>query len=181
MGGAGTDTEGRTTVAGLYAAGEVTCTGGHGANRLASNSLLEGLVFGARAGAAALADPRPDFRPGREAEPVAISPSDWTLDPRTRRLVQEVMWQRVGLIRRGADLESAIEELGRLAEEAVNLRTQNYATLARLMARAALWREESRGGHYRADFPERDDARWRVHSSQRQGHPIAPLPTVSRV
>jgi len=180
MGGACTDTHGRATVAGLYAAGEVACTGVHGANRLASNSLLEGLVFGARAGAAALEDVgEAQLIGGSGAAPVAITLSDWTLDQRTRNRVQEIMWQHVGLVRHGPDLKAALAELTRLAGEDVNLRTRNFATLARLMALAALWREESRGGHYRTDFPERDDARWRVHSVQRLDSPITALDQIS--
>ena len=95
MGGVKTDTHGRTTVAGLYAAGEVSCTGVHGANRLASNSLLEGLVFGARAGAAVLEDamPLPDKQ---EPEPVEYELAQWRLDQRTKARVQDLMWWKVG-------------------------------------------------------------------------------------
>ena len=76
------------------------------------------------------------------------------------------MWQKVGLIRRQSELESALTELNHLANQATNTRTRNFATLARLITEAALWREESRGGHYRADFPKRDDEKWQVHSAQ---------------
>ncbi|MCI0337735.1 MAG: L-aspartate oxidase [Acidobacteria bacterium] len=173
MGGVRTDTLGRTTLAGLYAAGEVACTGVHGANRLASNSLLEGLVFGARAGAAALNE-TDGFPPGveREPKPVDISPPDWMFDPQTRYRVQELMWQKVGLIRQGAELKTALDELTHLASQALNTRTHNFTTLARLITEAALWREESRGGHYRVDFPKRDDEKWRVHSAQQLNQPI---------
>jgi L-aspartate oxidase len=180
MGGVRTDIWGRTSVDGLYAAGEVACTGVHGANRLASNSLLEGLVFGARAGAAALEDrANRSHAPGSGGEPVDMTPSDWLLDPQIRYQVQEVMWQRVGLIREAADLERAQAELVRLAERAPNLRTQNFVTLALLMTRAALWREESRGGHFRSDFPEPQDARWKVHSLQRLDTEITGVVNVS--
>ncbi len=180
MGGARTDTFGRTTLAGLYAAGEVACTGVHGANRLASNSLLEGLVFGARAGAAARNDagPAPPIE-DTPAAPVAITLTDWMLDQRTRHRVQELMWRRVGIMRHGAELKSALDDLARLGEEEMNTRTRHFVTLARLITQAALWREESRGGHYRADFPERDDERWHVHSAQRQDLAIAPLSRIS--
>jgi L-aspartate oxidase len=165
MGGVRTDTHGRTTLPALYAAGEVACTGVHGANRLASNSLLEGLVFGARAGAAVLEDSLP--APKQSApEPIEFDLSEWRLDPRTKSRVQELMWWKAGLIRRAEDLQTAIDECSKLIEENVNSRTKNFARLARLMAEAALWREESRGGHYREDFPLRDDARWRAHSAQ---------------
>lgn len=178
MGGVRSDTHGRTTLAGLYAAGEVACTGVHGANRLASNSLLEGLVFGARAGAAALSDELPAPR-SAEAEPVDFDLSDWRLDQRTKARVQELMWRCVGLIRRAADLRAAVEECAHLAAENVNERTRNFARLAGLMAEAALWREESRGGHYREDFPVRDDEHWRVHSAQQLNRPIAALSRIS--
>jgi len=219
MGGVRTDTNGRTTLTGLYAAGEVACTGVHGANRLASNSLLEGLVFGARAGAAAIEDSFP--RPPRvialtpqlrqriemlqmaklelnemlqmtklelnrsvsqrhsESAPVEFELSEWRLDPRIKNRVQEAMWRKVGLIRRADDLRSAIEELAAMAGEKINERTRNFVTLAKLMAEAALWREESRGGHFREDFPARDDERWRVHSVQRNDRPIIPIECVS--
>jgi L-aspartate oxidase len=201
MGGVRTDTHGRTTLAGLYAAGEVACTGVHGANRLASNSLLEGLVFGARAGAAAIEDSFPQPPQGlaltpqlrqriemlemtklelsrsvsqhhSESAPVEFGLSEWRLDPRIKNRVQEVMWRKVGLIRRADDLRSAIEELAAMAGEKINERTRNFVTLAKLMAEAALWREESRGGHFREDFPARDDERWRAHSAQRINQPI---------
>jgi L-aspartate oxidase len=178
MGGVRTDTHGRTSLPGLYAAGETACTGVHGANRLASNSLLEGLVFGARAGTAALADSlSPQSKP--ESEPVEFDLSQWRLDPRTKSRVQELMWWKVGLIRRAEDLKVATEELARMAEENVNPRTRNFATLARLMADAALWREESRGGHYREDFPARDDEHWRVHSAQQAGQAIKAIDDIS--
>lgn len=180
MGGVRTETNGRTTLPGLYAAGEVSCTGVHGANRLASNSLLEGLVFGARAGRAALEDnlplPAPEHR--RPAS-VDLTPEDWMLDPQTRYLVQEVMWHKVGLIREATGLKEAIAELTALAERAPNTRTRNFTELARLIAQAALWREESRGAHFRSDFPERDDERWRVHSAQCLDKPIRGLGVIS--
>ncbi len=181
MGGVRTDTEGRTTLAGLYAAGEVACTGVHGANRLASNSLLEGLVFGARAGAAVLADKNDAPPLEKESAEVAVTMPDWMLDARARLRVQEIMWQQVGLIRHGDGLQAALEELTRLVESAVNQRTRNFALLARLITEAALWRKESRGSHYRADFPQRDDDRWRVHSAQRSGYSITSLERISQV
>ncbi|MCI0490208.1 MAG: L-aspartate oxidase [Blastocatellia bacterium] len=208
MGGVKTDTHGRTTLAGLYAAGEVACTGVHGANRLASNSLLEGLVFGARAGSAAITDLTPqrmrrlaltpvlrqriemlgmselelgqwDARRQSEPAPVEFELSEWRLDPLTKTRVQEIMWRNAGLIRRAEDLRSAVEELSGMAEEDINERTKNFVGLAKLTAEAALWREESRGGHYREDFPARDDERWRVHSAQQINQPVRAVERIS--
>lgn len=173
MGGIRTDIHGRTTLPGLYAAGEVTCTGVHGANRLASNSLLEGLVFGARAGEAAIDDTaslRVVSGPG--LEPIDISPTDWMFDPQIRYRIQDLMWRKAGLIRHCDDLNEALKEIEELAGQATNTRTRNFVSLARLIATAALWREESRGGHYREDFPARNDEIWRVHSVQQIDRPI---------
>jgi L-aspartate oxidase len=168
MGGVRTDDEGRTSVPGLYAAGEVTCSGVHGANRLASNSLLEGLVFGARAGSAA----------AREA-PEAISfaePPDtdfgeaqnWRIDAEVRAEVRRIMWSDVGIVRDAEGLARAIAELEEIGRRPLNTTSWNFVTLGRLIARAALARTESRGSHYRADFPERDDAAWLRHSFQQK-------------
>ncbi len=173
MGGIRTDIHGRTTLPGLYAAGEVTCTGVHGANRLASNSLLEGLVFGARAGEAAIEDTA-NLRvaPGPIREPIDISPADWIFDPQIRYRVQDLMWRKVGLIRHREELNESLREIAELAHQATNTRTRNFVSLAQLIATAALWREESRGGHYREDFPARNDETWRIHSTQQIDRPI---------
>ncbi|HEY8459052.1 MAG TPA: L-aspartate oxidase, partial [Blastocatellia bacterium] len=152
------------------------------ANRLASNSLLEGLVFGARAGAAAIEDAsRLQKQAAKQAAsaPVEFDLAEWRLDPRVKNRSQEIMWRKVGIIRRADDLRSAIREFTEMAGENVNERTRNFVTLARLMAEAALWREESRGAHFREDFPARDDERWRAHSAQQKGRPIRPIARIS--
>lgn len=168
MGGVRTDIHGRTSLEGLYSAGEVACTGVHGANRLASNSLLEGLVFGARAGEMAAneatdhveeASP-PDWDYGGEA--------DWRIDDGTQAEVKRIMWERVGIVRDEEGLKDALSRLEEIAERPLNTRSWNFVTLARLVARAALARRESRGAHYRSDFPERDDENFRRHSLQRR-------------
>jgi L-aspartate oxidase len=133
MGGIVTDLDGRTEVRGLYAAGECACTGVHGANRLASNSLLECLVFGRRAGLAALGEPAL-----AAARPQAPAPP--TLQPVSSDL-REQLWQDAGVVRDAAGLE--------------RLRRSEHL-LARLVAECALARTESRGGHFRADFPNED-------------------------
>jgi L-aspartate oxidase len=186
MGGVRTDLDGRTTLPGLYAAGEVACTGVHGANRLASNSLLEGLVFGARAGRAAASDHAdahvapPDSSNGHGAAGEMVSDANaGEIALAVRKRVRRLMWERVGILRSRQSLLRALMEFEQI-ERARSLRapSRNFVTVALLVARAALWREESRGAHFRHDFPARDDARWRVHSIARKGAPIAASETV---
>ncbi len=183
MGGVQSDIDGRTTLPGLYAAGEVACTGVHGANRLASNSLLEGLVFGARAGMAM----RQELRQGAAAfhggADVAVTAgTDRRLETATipAAALQTLMWRDVGLFRDRAGLERALavidaawSELERRIGNGDPLdpdgwRRASILTVGRLIARAALRREESRGGHYRSDFPERDDIHWKRRVSERR-------------
>jgi L-aspartate oxidase len=176
MGGVRTDLEGRTTLQGLYAAGEVACTGVHGANRLASNSLLEGLVFGARAGSAAARDcvgarvPAGTDAPAEESYARAESGAQedaaraGAAALAVRKRVRRLMWERVGILRSRASLQRALAEFGQIERAPLRPAPRNSLTVASLIARSALWREESRGGHYRVDFPARDDERWRVHS-----------------
>jgi L-aspartate oxidase len=168
MGGIRTDLFGRSTLPGLYAAGEVSCTGVHGANRLASNSLLEGLVFGARAGAAAISDDFPlESKSLAEDDSATPSPPDrYRLSTPVRKRIKRVMWERVGILRSRESLERAISEFDQIAASRLSLASRNFVTLAILVARAALWREESRGGHYRTDFTESSD-RFQLHSMQR--------------
>jgi L-aspartate oxidase len=174
MGGVRTDAWGRTSLPGLYAAGEVACTGVHGANRLASNSLLEGVAFGRRLVEATRRDTQP-----RAAELSAIVgprdvvetyplPVDSYISPARRDEFRQVMWNQVGLIREANGLQSALAWLDdtsraeSCAPVAVGLPTEsavaglefaNMATVGRLMAIAALRRTESRGAHFRTDFP----------------------------
>jgi L-aspartate oxidase len=189
MGGVETDVWGRTTLPGLYAAGEVACTGVHGANRLASNSLLEGLVFGARAAHAMLEPPSPgglanvrldEPLPGRGVASLADRAAaggagrrgDAAISPEAA--IRAAMWRSVGLLREARDLTPVVESLRAwhaalrpLAEQTPGdeglARASSIATAGWLIARAALRREESRGGHYRTDFPHRDDLHWKVH------------------
>ncbi|HSK70179.1 MAG TPA: L-aspartate oxidase [Pyrinomonadaceae bacterium] len=174
MGGVRTDLDGRTTVEGLYAAGEVTCTGVHGANRLASNSLLEGLVFGARAGASAVADNSGFQIPNSKLEDAQSG--IWNLESgistAVRKRVKRVMWERVGILRDAGSLKRALREFEQISKANLSSSSRNFVTLAMLVAKAALWREESRGGHFRTDFPETKED-WRVHSIQKIGADIS--------
>jgi len=175
MGGIRTDLHGRSTLPGLYAAGEVTCTGVHGANRLASNSLLEGLVFGARAGESALSDSSEFQVPSSKSE--NSGPGTWDLrlgaiSTAVKKRVKRVMWERVGILRDKDSLNRALKEFEQIAQANLSVSSRNFATLARLVAAGALWREESRGGHFRTDFPSPDE-KFRVHSIQKLGAEIS--------
>ena len=180
MGGIRTDLWGRTTVPGLYAAGEVACTGVHGANRLASNSLLEGLVFGARAGEAAAGDNRQKAVGSRQStgQESPIRNPQSAISTAVRKRVKRVMWERVGILRDATSLRRAIDEFDQISKSNLSVSSRNFVTLASLVAKAALWREESRGGHFRTDFPEPLDE-FRVHSVQRFGYNIDSSQTVS--
>ncbi len=175
MGGIRTDLDGRSTVPGLYAAGEVSCTGVHGANRLASNSLLEGLVFGARAGEAAVKDSGQwsvvSGQNKENPEPAVRNPQP-AISTAVKKRVKRVMWERVGILRDRGSLIRAIAEFEQIAASKLGTSSRNFVTLATLVAKAALWREESRGGHFRTDFPEQSDE-WRTHSVQKVGEAIA--------
>jgi L-aspartate oxidase len=193
MGGVKTDLRGRTSLKGLYAAGETAATGVHGANRLASNSLLEGLVFGARAGQAMIEDapagkrsgvalpgspaPLPGNSSGAQREaskaPSKVSPACATLTK-----IRDVMWRQIGILRSGKELADAIKQLqalelpktekpGRAEHELRNLHM-----LALLIARSGMAREESRGSHYRSDFPYRNDEDFGKHSEVQKGEDV---------
>ena len=178
MGGVETDLDGRTSLEGLFAAGEAACTGVHGANRLASNSLLEGLVFGARAADAMI---QPLCCAKLRQEDVFTSSVDTArrssaVDLPSTDDVRALMWRSCGLLREGADMETAIARLARWhalvraeSERRVGerefRRLHSITTVGLLIARAALRREESRGGHFRSDFPDRDDIKWQKHVS----------------
>lgn len=168
MGGIRTDLWGRSTLPGLYAAGEVSCTGVHGANRLASNSLLEGLVFGARAGQASAKDNSKFQIPNvQKTSGSGFENLESGMATAVRKRVKRIMWERVGIIRERTSLQRAIEEFDQIAQGELGDHSRNFVQLAKLVAKAALWREESRGGHYRSDFPETRDA-WRMHSVQQK-------------
>ncbi|MBI3405364.1 MAG: L-aspartate oxidase [Acidobacteria bacterium] len=205
MGGVQTGLHGHTTLAGLFAAGETAATGVHGANRLASNSLLEGLVFGARAGQSMLkaspnaakssrcnskheaatktgdshshAGKSPISTPGHTAvssgAAAAAAPAT-ALDQ-----IRKLMWRGVGIIREGKELKHTIEQLAALhvprSDEPSRAACELYNlwNLAQLIARSALAREESRGSHYRSDFPYRDNDKFNKHSFIQSGKAVS--------
>ncbi len=161
-GGVRTDHWGRASIPGLFACGEVACTGVHGANRLASNSLLEGLVFAGRIGEV-LADSEPIVRdpvPGRQQGPL--------LPHSLRRAMQQTMDLHAGVLRSATSLAEAEAELSPMpGTEGARPCTEDWETtnihsLASVLVRHATMRQETRGSHWREDFPERDDAAWRV-------------------
>jgi L-aspartate oxidase len=173
MGGVRTDLRGQTSLPGLYAAGEVACTGVHGANRLASNSLLEGLVYGARAAQ----NMREHLRPRHEHSAVASAESTAssangqpTQVEAFIKQVQALMWQYVGVVRDGKGLRQVVSELSELQKQqpaSGDRRSHEAANILQaglLIARSALAREESRGAHYRLDFPLKNDAKFHKHS-----------------
>ncbi len=170
MGGVATDLEGRTTLPGLYAAGEVACNGVHGANRLASNSLLDGLVFGARAGQAMARECPPgnvEGKPKPHNDVSSATGASEQVSAEVKRRIDEIrteMWKHAGIIRKAETLRKGLERLERNAASLPSqpgrweYEEQNMRTVAEVIVRCALAREESRGGHYRSDFAfERDE------------------------
>jgi L-aspartate oxidase len=171
MGGIRTDVNGRTSIPGLFAAGEAACTGVHGANRLASNSLLEGLVFGALAAEAmrselsVVSSQLPEKAEKRDDEGGDVE--GWIAE------LQGLMWRDAGLLRDAAGLRRAQDGLAELRErmpQALTRRAQearNLHAVAGVIVQAALGREESRGAHFRMDFPGK--AKVALHSVVEQG------------
>src|ERR1700676_3262152 len=182
MGGVKTDLWGRSSVPGLYAAGETALTGVHGANRLASNSLLEGLVFGARAGDAMIKD-APGSKKKQGQLPGTTAPKNWNdiekkpnsekkwrAMPEAMVKLRDLMWRHGGILRDGKELRGAGEpvkgmEIAPGGKDArADCELKNLHALGELIVRSALAREESRGSHYRGDFPYRDDEGFQKHS-----------------
>jgi L-aspartate oxidase len=183
MGGIKTDLNGRASLPGLYAAGEAACTGVHGANRLASNSLLEGLVFGARAAQSMLGDALPRVSAG-EPE-AALQPLTAEETARVEEIIarlQAAMWAYVGLLREESALREGLkvqqacaEDLAQFTAQGKGSRrleeAQSICRVGHAILVSALARTESRGAHYRNDFPKRDDEHFRKHSIlTRDGH-----------
>lgn len=178
MGGIKTNTRGETNVTGLYACGEAACTGVHGANRLASNSLLEGIVFGERI--VANAGEIMYHRRINEDEIYKNFDHNWVHHPPVQGIspadakkeMQATMWNKVGIIRDQNGLKEAAAKIEELFNNLIRgddplafMEMVNMLTVARIVIQAALWRRESRGGHYRSDYPHRDDLNWIKHIS----------------
>src|SRR5271157_658951 len=171
MGGVRTDLDGLSSIPGLYAAGEVACTGVHGANRLASNSLLEGLVYGARAAQNMREHLQSKRRNGPVASAKSAAANSNGQPAETEKFikkVQSLMWQYVGVVRDGKGLRQVVSELSALQTPAGgDRRTHEAANILQaglLIARSALAREESRGAHYRLDYPLKNEAKFHKHS-----------------
>ena len=174
-GGVRTDLHGHTSVPGLYACGEVACTGVHGANRLASNSLLEGLVFAERIAADIVERDREGRLTPRHGDTSRSVPRVPLLASEARAEIQRLMTGGVGVLRSAASMAGAARGLAALADrhpddtgkgEAPQVETweaTNLHLVATALTAAARLREETRGCHWREDFPDRDDAHWRVH------------------
>lgn len=174
MGGAKTDLDGKTNVSGLFAAGEVACTGVHGANRLASNSLLEGLVYGYRAGVAAAryAAQLEPYRPQKiKLQATNLAKSDSLNLTEIRTCIRGTMWENVGIIRSAESLNAAREILMGLSgilkmnfATREGLEVKNMLTAALLITEAALHRQGSVGGHFRIDYPQKE-LQWQHHTN----------------
>jgi L-aspartate oxidase len=173
-GGVWTDLDGRTSLPGLYAVGEAACTGVHGANRLASNSLLEAVVYGRRAAAAMATDELPEPPAERIAgwdKSGTYDPEEWVVVEHDREEIRRLMWDYVGIVRSRPRLERAQSRLALISKEIEQyyrrtrlrpglVELRNMVAAARLAVGCALFREESRGLHFRLDFPVRDDEGW---------------------
>ncbi len=179
MGGVKTDLDGASNLPGLFAAGEAACSGVHGANRLGSNSLLEGLVFGLRAGKAAAQYAKTYSPPAMISHSFRKKSSERTMSEqdveKIRNSLRRLMWTKVGLIRTADSLQKALEQLrqwsGKLQKTPFNragLETRNMVQVGQCIIEAALWRTNSVGAHYREDIPSSKGLKWKVHSQCQQ-------------
>ena len=197
MGGIRTNTDTQTSIQGLYACGEVACTGVHGANRLASNSLLECLVYGARAGrnAATFASTQPAHPPklpildnGQTSATLSMDTAAEMEIEEIKSAIRETLWENVGIERNGEGLQSTLTVLQDITEslgdvvtrsdtkDVSTIETVNMLNVALMITQSALARTESRGAHYRADFPTPDDATWQHRILITQDNPPEMVP-----
>jgi L-aspartate oxidase len=182
MGGVRTNINAETNIRGLYACGEAACTGVHGANRLASNSLLECIVFGTRAARAAAEYAQTiesatltKIRIRSEDAPSADPPLEYDT-PNVTRTIQQLMWRNAGILRNEKDMGATADKLATLDmycywTRVEEFERQNILDVARLITAAALLRTESRGAHFREDYPNTDDVHWKKHIVLRRGDP----------
>ncbi len=179
MGGVKTNLDGASNIPGLFVAGEAACSGVHGANRLASNSLLEGLVFGLRAAEAAAHYAKTDSPPKSMPPPFCRKPSTREMFEqdveKLRNSLRRLMWTKVGLIRTGDSLQKALEQLQQWSRKLqtipfnrTGLETRNMIQVGQCITEAALWRTNSVGAHYREDIPFFKGLKWKAHSQCRQ-------------
>ena len=179
MGGVKTDLHGASTLPGLFAAGEAACSGVHGANRLGSNSLLEGLVFGLRAGQAAAQYANTHPSPIGHTHSYQTKPSGRKMSEqdveKLRNSLRRLMWTRVGLIRTEDSLQKALDQLQQWSRKLrvpplsrTGLETHNMLQVGLCVTESALWRANSVGAHYREDIPFSKGLKWKVHSECRQ-------------
>ena len=181
IGGVRTDLDGKTNVAGLYAAGEVASTGVHGANRMPGNSLLESLVYGARAGKSMRAAERAASAP--PSEPKAAY-SNGPVEAGVEELIgqiQDLMWNEVGIVRMRTGMQKALKALEEMTPKLSKPKTRrgyeaaNLHLTAQLVTRSALGREESRGAHYRMDYSDHENKRFLRHSVIRGDKVLFPM------
>ncbi len=179
MGGVKTDLHGASNLPGLFVAGEAACSGVHGANRLASNSLLEGLVFGLRAAEAAVGFAKTTPSPHLRFQTMSPKPSVRRMSEqdieKLRNSLRRLMWTKVGLIRTADSLQKALEQLQQWSHKLrvppfnrTGLETQNMVQVGLCVTEAALWRTNSVGAHYREDIPYFKGLKWKIHSQCRQ-------------
>ena len=182
MGGVKTDLHGASNLPGLFAAGEVACSGVHGANRLASNSLLEGLVFGYRAAQAASKFLRTGSSPDISGITLPRPPHGRAMPTqdveKIRNSLRRLMWSKVGLMRTGETLKKAVDQIQQWSQKLSaapfnrpGLETRNMVQVGQCIAEAALWRTNSVGAHYREDFPFYKGLNWKIHSRCQQEIP----------
>lgn len=179
MGGVKTDLDGASTIPGLFAAGEVACSGVHGANRLASNSLLEGLVFGYRAAQAASSCSTISSSPDFSNSSLLRKPSGRKMSTqdveKIRNSLRRLMWSKVGLVRTGNSLKKTVDQIQQWAQKLSaapwnrpGLETRNMVLVGQCITEAALWRANSVGAHFREDFPFHKGFAWKAHSRCQQ-------------
>ena len=179
MGGVKTDLHGASSLPGLFVAGEAACSGVHGANRLGSNSLLEGLVFGLRAGQAAAQFANTHSSPTVTSHSSPKKPSERKISEqdieKLRNSVRRLMWTKVGLIRTEDSLQKALEQLQQWSRKLrvapfhrTGLETHNMVQVGLCVTESALWRRNSVGAHYREDIPFFKGLKWKTHSQCQQ-------------